>query len=98
MKKILTIGILGLFIFLVLMPSISSTTYKVEKNNEIPSDPMKLNQPVYLGEIFINGDGNVENLIMQIDGEGNLEIPIPHNGAEVEFKVKYNINCQGIDD
>ena len=99
MRKLITIGILSMFLFLVLMPSISSvSTYKIEKNNEDSSDPMKLSLPVYVGEIYIDGDGDRETAIVRATSEQSLEIPIPRDGVEVEFKMRYRMSCRGFND
>lgn len=93
--------ILTIFLISTLMPStLGTSTYQIIENSKESSQETLMNAgiPIYIGEIYIDGDGNKENAIVRATSEQSLEIPLSYDGEDVEFKIRYYMSCRGFND
>lgn len=76
------------------LSSVSKTKIEanVENCQEIEMTP---SGPVYVGEMYISGDGNPDTAIVRSTAEQHLNIYVPRRGGDVEFRASYYIDCRG---
>lgn len=95
-KTIFKAGITVLVVMLTVMPIVSSHLIDFGNDSELSLTPTV--NPIYIGEMYIDGDGNKENAIVVAASEQSIEIPVDPDGSDVELKVKYCMSCKGIND
>jgi hypothetical protein len=88
-------------VILIMIPAVTSglnsiTKAKIEANVENCQEiEMMADGPVYVGEMYISGDGSAETAIVRSTAEQHLQIYVPRKGGDVQFKAYYYIYCGG---
>jgi len=84
-------------IILAMMPGVNSISKnKIEANVENYQEiEMSSGGPVFVGEMYISGDGDPHTAIVRATAEQHLKIPVPRTGGNIEFKAHYHIDCRG---
>jgi len=93
LKTIFEINVSVLIILVAIAPAVSSGSTFLKNTSELPLATSDI--PIYVGEMYIDGDGNKENAVVIATSEQSLEIPVDPDGSDVELKVKYYMNCEG---
>jgi hypothetical protein len=99
LKTVFLVNLSILMAVLILSPAIDSTSISALKS-DIKSDskPLPVIGPVYVGNMYISGDGNPDTAVVRSTSEQSLKIKVPRNGADVEFTARYYIYCDGWND
>jgi len=96
LKTIFEISMSVLIILVIIAPAVNSGSTFLKNNSELPLATSST--PIYIGEMYIDGDGNKENAVVIAASEQSLKIPVDPDGSDVELKVKYYMNCEGWND
>lgn len=99
LKTVFLVNVSILMTILILSPAINSISISTIKS-DIKSDPEPLPVigPVYVGNMYISGDGNPDTAVVRSTSEQSLQIKVPREGADVEFTARYFIYCDGWND
>jgi|GEM_PF-4470374 len=95
-KMIFVVGA-AVLIILNMIPGVNSISKtRIEADIENSQEIEMTNAgPVYVGEMYISGDGNPDTAIVRSTAEQHLVIYVPRKGGDVEFRARYYIYCRG---
>ena len=54
--------------------------------------------PIYIGDMYIDGYGDPETAIVRSTAVQTLRIPVDESGSDLTFEIRYEMNCAGSKD
>lgn len=101
MNKTKIIGCIVVTVLLamfIVIPSVTSKPIKLATVKESCLEFTISHEPVYVGDMYIEGTGNHETSLVMANAENDLKINVGLEGSDVVLYVSYLLQCPGLFD
>lgn len=98
-RSIFGVLVITLLLFALIPGANCVSTNITEKNkSETISEFNLIHDPIYVGDMYIEGTGDYESSLVMATAEQNLKIKVDPGGSDIMFRADYLLQCTGLFD